>query len=69
MRQSAQEQLTNHLSAMLEKSRIEAVTVEVAVTCTACNGEGITGEWAALKICSACNGQRMIVETQNKLAQ
>ena len=61
MRQSAQKQLANHLSAMLEKSRIEAGTVEVAITCTACNGEGFTGHVANLKICHVCNGQRLIV--------
>lgn len=66
MRQSAQKQLHDHLSAMLEKSLAEAVAVEVAVTCTACNGEGFTGALTNLEICPACKGQRLTVVNQIK---
>lgn len=64
MRQSAQQQLKEHLTAMLEKSGFVRETVEQAATCTACNGEGFTGD---LKLCSVCNGQWLVVQTVPKL--
>lgn len=64
MRQSAQQKLTEHLTAMLEKSGFVRETVEVASTCTACNGEGFTDD---LKLCTVCNGQRLVVQTVPKI--
>ncbi len=67
MRQSAQEKLTQHLTAMLEKSGFVRETVEVAETCTACNGEGFTAIGTKLELCPACNGQRLVVQTVPKI--
>lgn len=64
MKMSAQQQLTDHLSAMLQTARLSAQTVEVATDCPACNGEGIQQDGTKLVICPACNGQRMIVVKQ-----
>lgn len=69
MRESAHKKMQDQISGILERLRSEAMPAEVAVTCPACNGYGFAGEWQSLKICQTCNGQRMIVETQNKLAQ
>lgn len=67
MRQSAQQQLTEHLTAMLEKSGFVRETVDVASTCTACNGEGFTATGTKLELCGVCNGQRIVVQTFPKL--
>ena len=67
MRQSAQEKLTQHLTAMLEKSGFVRETVEVAETCTACNGDGFTIIVTKLELCQVCNGQRLVVQTVPKL--
>lgn len=66
MRISAQQQLTDHLAAMLAKSGFASETVEVATYCPACNGEGFTQDGTKLELCKTCNGQRMIVTKQEK---
>lgn len=66
MKISAQQELTEHLAAMLEKSEFRNATVEVASDCKACNGSGITQRGTELAVCGTCNGQRMIVLTVNK---
>jgi len=67
MRQSAQQSLTEHLTAMLEKSVFVRETAEVASTCTACNGEGFTANGTKLELCGVCNGQRLVVQTVPKI--
>jgi len=67
MRTSAQQQLTDHLAAMLEKSGFARETVEVATDCPACNGEGFTHDGTKLALCETCNGQRLIVTKQEKI--
>jgi DnaJ-class molecular chaperone len=67
MRQSAQQQLTQHLTEMLEKSGFVRETVEQAVTCTACNGEGFTAIGTKLELCTVCNGQRLVLQTVHKI--
>ncbi len=52
---------------MLEKSGFVRETVEVAETCTACNGEGFTAIGTKLELCPACNGQRLVVQTVPKI--
>jgi len=63
---SAQQELTNHLAAMLEKSGFVRETVETVADCPACNGEGIERRGAELAVCGICKGQRMVVTTEKK---
>lgn len=66
MKQSAHQELSDHLKSMLEKSAFARETVEVAAECPACNGEGFTQSGTEFVICQTCKGERMIVCKTNK---
>lgn len=66
MRISAQQEIADHLAAMLEKSGFVRETVEVVADCLECKGEGITQRGTELAVCGTCKGQRMVVKTVNK---
>lgn len=66
MRLSAQQQLTDHLTAMLEKSPFWHDTEQTVQDCPECGGEGFTDNGTKLALCETCKGQRMIVQTVNK---